>query len=455
MMKSILIQFNLFVTTVFTFGLNAQSFIEICPTDNMDGTMVHCATVNDTLYGTGFFTEICGTSADYVAKWDGTNWLATSVQLSNPGHTLKSINNELFIGAYIETIDSNWLYHFDGSNLNKWGDGVYLTTATGFSELPNIYDIVEFNSQIYVCGEFDKVGGQSISGIMKWNGSSWEDVGGGLLGNIQGSSPLMYPHQMYVHNNELYIVGNFRYAGGIEVNGVAKWDGTTWTALGSGFNSTVYAVGSYSGELFVGGDFTQSGSQALGRIAKWDGTDWISPGFGFEPQSTMDYTFVHTFLEENGGLFILGGLKQVELDAGGTLSCGGIIQYFTPTSINTFNGGVTNMDLEAIGTTISGQLLIGGGVYGNGYTGILDDTVIGINELPNNIVSVFPNPMRNVLDIRSQEPIESLALFDNKGRRLAFKQIDEQTIDVAKLEAGIYILHYQTKTSRGKIRLVK
>ena len=105
----------------------------------------------------------------------------------------------------------------------------------------------------------------------------------------------MYPHQMVVHDNELWGVGNLRFAGGVEVNGVAKWDGTTWSALGDGFNSTVYGVGVYNGELFAGGDFTQSGTQTLKRIAKWNGTDWVSPGFGFEPTGPNDYTFVHTF----------------------------------------------------------------------------------------------------------------------------------------------------------------
>lgn len=220
---------NLLLVTLLTSAFNgvfSQGFVELCPSDNMNGTMVHCANVNDTLFGTGFFTNICGSNTSYVAKWDGTTWLPTNIPIPSAGHTLKEINSQFFLGTYVDAVDSNWVYEFDGTNLNKIGEGVYLTTATGFSELANIYDIIEFNNQIYVCGEFDRVGNQSISGIMCWSGTTWEDVGGGLSGNIQGGPPIMYPHQMVVHNNELCVVGNFRYAGGTEVNGVAKWNGT-------------------------------------------------------------------------------------------------------------------------------------------------------------------------------------------------------------------------------------
>lgn len=450
------IAFRLFNLLIFS-GLpqisSAQVFVEVCPSDMMNGTMVHCTNVNDTLYGTGFFTAICGSSTSYISKWDGTTWLPTTIPLPSAGHTLKEINNQFFIGTYVDAVDSNWVYEYDGVNLNKWGEGVYLTTATGFSELPNIYDIIEFNNQVYACGEFDKVGDQSISGIMRWNGTAWEDVGGGLSGNIQGGPPIMYPHQMVVHNNELCVVGNFRYAGGVEVNGVAKWNGSTWSALGSGFNSTVYGVGVYNGELFVGGDFTQSGSQTLKRIAKWNGTDWVSPGFGFEPIST-EYTFVHTFFEDNGELYIAGGIRQIELDVGGIVNCGGIIRY-SSTSIETFYGGIANTEIEAIGKTSDGDILIGGATFfGTGHVAILNDTLVGIDEIEASI-SLSPNPMTDVLKIESDQEITSLKLLDIKGRQLKISYLDKHTLDVSKLEDGIYILHYTTESSTGSQRLLK
>lgn len=416
--------------------------------------MVNCAVYNDTLYGTGFFTQICGGPSNYIAKWDGTTWVSTNIPLTEAGHQLETINNQLFIAAYVGGIDSNWVYYFDGSTLNKWGTGVYLTTASGFSELANIYDVIEFNGQIYACGEFDRVGTQSISGIMRWNGSNWEDVGGGLSGNILGAPPIMYPHQMIIHDNELCVSGNFRYAGGVEVNGIAKWNGSTWSALGSGFNSTVYGVGLYNGELFAGGDFTQSGAQTVKRIAKWNGTNWVSLGFGFEPPSQMSYSFVHTFFEANGGLFIAGGLQEIELDGGGTIPCGGII-HLAGTTISTFNGGVAGNDIEAVGETSDGEILIGGGVLGNGYVGILNDTLVEMYEIQESRFEAYPNPMEEIVTIRCDEQIVHLKLNDVNGREISILLTDELSIDVSHLEKGIYTLWYQTETKFGTIRLVK
>src|SRR6476646_8764199 len=41
----------------------------------------------------------------------------------------------------------------------------------------------------------------------------------------------------------VYIAGDFSIAGNVFASRIAKWDGTKWSALSSGMNSTVYALG--------------------------------------------------------------------------------------------------------------------------------------------------------------------------------------------------------------------
>jgi hypothetical protein len=57
----------------------------------------------------------------------------------------------------------------------------------------------------------------------------------------------------------LYAAGSFATAGGVTVNNVAKWDGASWSALGSGMTSYVAALAVFddgSGEgLYAGGGF--------------------------------------------------------------------------------------------------------------------------------------------------------------------------------------------------------
>ena len=83
----------------------------------------------------------------------------------------------------------------------------------------------------------------------------------------------------------LYAGGLFATAGGVPANSVAKWDGSSWSGLGSGIpGGTVQALavfddGGGSGPaLFAAGAFTNAGGGSANRIAKWDGASWGPPG---------------------------------------------------------------------------------------------------------------------------------------------------------------------------------
>ncbi|MCB0046289.1 MAG: hypothetical protein KDD92_12755, partial [Caldilineaceae bacterium] len=79
----------------------------------------------------------------------------------------------------------------------------------------------------------------------------------------------------------LYAGGGFTTAGGTSANRIAQWDGTAWTALGSGMNNFVYALTTDAdGNLYAGGDFFVAGGTSVNRIAKWDGTAWTALGSG-------------------------------------------------------------------------------------------------------------------------------------------------------------------------------
>src|SRR5437016_628427 len=54
----------------------------------------------------------------------------------------------------------------------------------------------------------------------------------------------------------LYIGGNFTLVGDVIANHIAKWNGTNWTALGSGTSDKVYALAVSGNNLYVGGAFT-------------------------------------------------------------------------------------------------------------------------------------------------------------------------------------------------------
>jgi hypothetical protein len=78
----------------------------------------------------------------------------------------------------------------------------------------------------------------------------------------------------------------FTGAGGLLANRVARWDGSTWSALGSGLNHWTFSMCVFddgSGPaLYASGDFTTAGGVPASRIARWDGTSWSAMGGGLD-----------------------------------------------------------------------------------------------------------------------------------------------------------------------------
>ena len=75
--------------------------------------------------------------------------------------------------------------------------------------------------------------------------------------------------------------GGFSDAGGDpNADCVAKWDGTSWSALGtSSLDGDVYAIAINGTDVYVGGGFTTAGGDPnADYIAKWNGVSWSALG---------------------------------------------------------------------------------------------------------------------------------------------------------------------------------
>jgi hypothetical protein len=64
-----------------------------------------------------------------------------------------------------------------------------------------------------------------------------------------------------VSGNTLYAGGEFSKAGGNAANSIAQWDGSNWSALGSGMNDQVTALVVSGKALYAGGYFTMAGGK--------------------------------------------------------------------------------------------------------------------------------------------------------------------------------------------------
>lgn len=246
-----------------------------------------------TLYVGGRFDTAGGVTANNIAKWDGTNWSA----VEGPGgngvdHNLYALQvfddgsgPALYAGGLFENaggLVTNHVARWDGSTWSPLSG----PAGTGMSWLIDTMTVFDDGSgpALYAGGMFEVAGGVAASRVAAWNGSSWSALDDKLPSRNGVSGAV---NALAIHDDgsgpALFAGGNFDAAGSAVTDNVAKWDGLTWSALGSpgeGPNSHVRALVSFDDgagpALFVGGSFTHAGSVEVNRIAKWDRNAWTA-----------------------------------------------------------------------------------------------------------------------------------------------------------------------------------
>lgn len=58
--------------------------------------------------------------------------------------------------------------------------------------------------------------------------------------------------------------------------------------------------------------------------------------------------------------------------------------------------------------------------------------------------SVFPNPAKTFVQLKSEEPIIKVELLNNKGQSVEFTLLEDKKLDLKNLASGIYFLKIQT-----------
>jgi hypothetical protein len=170
-------------------------------------------------------------------------------------------------------VAANRIARWDGFQWHPLGSGI---TGVTFSDCSSALAVGPDGS-LYVGGCFNEIGGVAANGIARWDGAQWHALGSGM----GGSGPEGVFALVFGPDGSLYAGGYFSNSGGVSVSNIARWDGSQWHPLGSGVNSRVYALAfGPDGSLYAGGWFTTAGGIAAHGIARWDGSQWYPLGSG-------------------------------------------------------------------------------------------------------------------------------------------------------------------------------
>lgn len=421
----------------------AQSWSPVCTSGQIDYFVTELVRHNSEIYAGGSFNMVCGDSAYHVARLNDGTWVNVHDGLPTPVSSLASINGELY-ATCIANSNSNQLYRLADTTWETVGGTFSLSNPTTLRQ-PNLYDIIEYNGELIVCGEFDLIDGVSVNGIAKFVNGSWQPLGNGLYGTMSTSLPRSEPAQMCVYNGDLVVVGNFKSAGSSIVNGVAKWNGTQWTSMGAGFDYVVKTACVYDGDLYIGGEFTGSGFTPLFYFAKWDGTQWTNAGRYFDNR-VLELKVV------DNKLFIMGDFQSmIQNQVGSTPALRGAV--YDSFGWRDMDGGADS-DILAIETYGTG-VIVGGGfvVVGNALPyrrlALWQDPVSTNSVINHQDFTIQPNPTNDFVQLDFDKNIQANGQIINlEGKVLKQFNIQnemQKIIDLSDLPKGLYFISIRNK----------
>jgi hypothetical protein len=257
---------------------------------------VHDAGSGPALYAVGAFTRAGDGSAIRAARWNGTEWagLGGGFASGYPRH-IASFDEDgdgpaparLFVTGDFKEADGKPLRaiaRWDDQSWSSVGDDAGVTYASTMA----VFDSDGSGSPVlYV---YEELGGFTRV-VRAWDGAAWTSMPWSLNGQIDAFCATTDGPD----GRALYAGGSFTMIDGIVVNGIARWDGQAWHALGAGIDSMDYAhdlaallVHDEDGDgpsppaLYAAGGFDSvSGVPAVG-IARWDGAEWSPVGTGVD-----------------------------------------------------------------------------------------------------------------------------------------------------------------------------
>jgi hypothetical protein len=272
----------------------------------MNSTVYALAAAGNDLYAGGAFTWATngdGTAVmvNRIAKWNGSTWSSLGRGMDNWVLALAASGSDVYAGGYFTTAHNSEVSAVTAYRIAKWDGDAWSALGSGVSSTVNA--LVVSGGQLYAGGWFTTAGGIEANRVAKWDGTNWFALGTGMDHSVS---------VLAAAGNDLYAGGSFLTAGGLSANRIARWDGNTWSRLGMGVSSRVTSLVVVGGNLYAAGDFARANSGAINTgdvvnyIAQWDGQTWSALGSGMN-SSVHGLAVASSNLYAGGQFTIAGG----------------------------------------------------------------------------------------------------------------------------------------------------
>jgi hypothetical protein len=303
-------------------------------------TVSALAVSGSTLYAGGIFDLTgSGVRVNSIAQWNGSSWSPLGSGM-NRVNALAVSGSTLYAAGYFSTaggVAANNIAQWNGSSWSALGSGI---GDPRFGQ--SVSALAVSGSTLYAGGLFTAAGGSPASGVAQWNGRSWSALGSGIPGVAAGDGEYVYA--LAVSGSTLYVGGIFGGAGGVSANNIAQWNGSSWSALGSGMNSDVFALAVSGSTLYAGGWFTAADGVAANYIAQWNGSSWSALGSGVSGAVLQNSAAVYALAVSGSALYAGGVFSMAGTNASASVAEANLAGTPVPLTIITTNSvfGLTN-----------------------------------------------------------------------------------------------------------------
>lgn len=156
-----------------------------------------------------------------------------------------------------------------------WENNKWVPLGAGFpgnfASTPTVYSLaIDSDGNLLAGGQFGVAGSVAAKNIARWNGTEWSAFGSGL-----GPWNDHYVKALAVLADGRIVAGGYFAETTSQITNIAVWEGGKWNKLGAGLNAQVNAlVATSDAKIIAAGGFSASGVLAMKAIAQWNGQAW-------------------------------------------------------------------------------------------------------------------------------------------------------------------------------------
>ena len=271
----------------------------------------------DGIYAAGRFVVSGNETLNGLARWNGSIWLPVgSMPQVNSGKvdifTMQVKGADVYIGGNFDRVGEQ-----QANNIAVWAGLLQRWYTLGEGSTDTVRSLYVDGERIYASGSFRTPSGDEPNHVAVWDEGAWRPLGQGANNGTDG-----IVWSIVSNGEKVYMSGPFRIAGPATAAGVALWNVSmqTWKPLNQGIegstgsggvNGPVYAVALTDDYLYIGGRFSTVGLVKTNSLARWNRQTrvWSPLGGGIAIDSAISTTllpFVRAITVDGPNVYVGG-----------------------------------------------------------------------------------------------------------------------------------------------------